>query len=100
MTITQVAEKTMLTERKKRVVTKLPGPKAQALLARDAQMLPSSYARDYPFVMDYGRGAEVWDVCATAAARSFRRTSPVDDHGKTARSAALSQSFQGRGRQR
>jgi len=45
-----------------RIITDLPGPKAQSLLARDAQVVSPSYPRDYPFVMDYGRGAEVWDV--------------------------------------
>ncbi|MBE7471508.1 MAG: acetyl ornithine aminotransferase family protein [Anaerolineae bacterium] len=45
-----------------RIITDLPGPKAKALLARDAQVVSPSYPRDYPFVMDYGRGAEVWDV--------------------------------------
>jgi 4-aminobutyrate aminotransferase len=42
--------------------TDLPGPKAKALLARDASVTSPSYPRDYPFVMDHGRGAEVWDV--------------------------------------
>jgi 4-aminobutyrate aminotransferase len=46
----------------KRIITELPGPKAQALLRRDAQVVSPSYPRDYPFVMDYGRGAQVWDV--------------------------------------
>ncbi|GAB4433221.1 MAG: acetyl ornithine aminotransferase family protein [Anaerolineae bacterium] len=45
-----------------RIITDLPGPRAQALLARDAEVVSPSYPRDYPFVMDYGRGAEVWDV--------------------------------------
>lgn len=40
----------------------VPGPVAQAVLARDATTISSSYPRDYPFVMDHGRGAEVWDV--------------------------------------
>jgi 4-aminobutyrate aminotransferase len=40
----------------------LPGPKAQALLARDRPVTCPSYPRDYPFVMARGRGAEVWDV--------------------------------------
>jgi 4-aminobutyrate aminotransferase len=40
----------------------VPGPKARALLARDAATISPSYPRDYPFVMDYGRGCEVWDV--------------------------------------
>jgi 4-aminobutyrate aminotransferase len=42
--------------------TELPGPRARALLARDAQVVSPSYPRDYPFVMSHGRGAEVWDV--------------------------------------
>ena len=40
----------------------LPGPKAQAMLARDAEVISPSYPRDYPFVMSHGRGTEVWDV--------------------------------------
>jgi len=39
-----------------------PGPKARALLARDAKVISPSYPRDYPFVMSHGRGSEVWDV--------------------------------------
>ena len=42
--------------------TPLPGPRAQALLARDRPVTTPSYPRDYPFVMARGRGAEVWDV--------------------------------------
>ncbi|HEY8053849.1 MAG: acetyl ornithine aminotransferase family protein [Steroidobacterales bacterium] len=42
--------------------TPLPGPVAQALLARDRPVTTPSYPRDYPFVMAKGRGAEVWDV--------------------------------------
>jgi 4-aminobutyrate aminotransferase len=45
-----------------RILTELPGPNARALIARDAAVVSPSYPRDYPFVMDYGRGAEVWDV--------------------------------------
>jgi 4-aminobutyrate aminotransferase len=44
------------------IKTELPGPKARALLARDAAVVSPSYPRDYPFVMSHGRGAEVWDV--------------------------------------
>ena len=60
MTALHITEKHIT--RKERIITDLPGPKAQALLARDAQVVSPSSARDYPFVMDYGRGAEVWDV--------------------------------------
>jgi 4-aminobutyrate aminotransferase len=40
----------------------VPGPQARALLARDAATISPSYPRDYPFVMDHGRGSQVWDV--------------------------------------
>ena len=40
----------------------LPGPKARALLARDAEVISPSCPREYPFVMSHGRGVEVWDV--------------------------------------
>lgn len=40
----------------------VPGPKAQTILKRDAATISPSYPRDYPFVMDRGKGTEVWDV--------------------------------------
>jgi 4-aminobutyrate aminotransferase len=40
----------------------VPGPRARALLARDARVISPSYPRDYGFVMASGRGCEVWDV--------------------------------------
>jgi 4-aminobutyrate aminotransferase len=40
----------------------VPGPNAQALIARDKKVISSSYPRGYPFVMDHGKGVEVWDV--------------------------------------
>ena len=42
--------------------TELPGPKARAVVERDARVVSPSYPRDYPFVMSHGRGVEVWDV--------------------------------------
>ncbi|TAK56567.1 MAG: acetyl ornithine aminotransferase family protein [Gammaproteobacteria bacterium] len=42
--------------------TELPGPKARAMIARDALVASPSYPRDYPFVMSHGRGTEAWDV--------------------------------------
>ncbi len=45
-----------------RIITPPPGPQAKAILERDARVLSPSYARDYGFVMDRGKGAEVWDV--------------------------------------
>lgn len=44
------------------IQTELPGPKARALIARDAAVISPSYPRDYPFAMSHGRGTEVWDV--------------------------------------
>jgi len=41
---------------------KLPGPKARALVERDHAVISPSYPRGYPFVMDHGKGSEVWDV--------------------------------------
>jgi 4-aminobutyrate aminotransferase len=41
---------------------KLPGPKARALIKRDSAVISPSYPRSYPFVMDHGKGSEVWDV--------------------------------------
>jgi 4-aminobutyrate aminotransferase len=40
----------------------LPGPKARAFLERDRSVISPSYPRSNPFVMDHGRGSEVWDV--------------------------------------
>jgi 4-aminobutyrate aminotransferase len=40
----------------------LPGPKARSILKRDQAVISASYPRDYPFVMDHGKGTEVWDV--------------------------------------
>jgi 4-aminobutyrate aminotransferase len=39
----------------------VPGPKARALIERDKKVVSSSYPRGYPFVMDHGKGVEVWD---------------------------------------
>jgi 4-aminobutyrate aminotransferase len=41
---------------------RLPGPKAKAIIERDRNVISPSYPRDYPFVMDHGKGSEVWDV--------------------------------------
>ena len=41
---------------------KLPGPKARTLIKRNSSVISPSYPRSYPFVMDHGKGSEVWDV--------------------------------------
>src|SRR5499433_3546395 len=45
-----------------RLVTALPGPKAQAIVQRDAKFMSPSFTRDYPLVAKSGRGAMVEDV--------------------------------------
>ena len=44
------------------IKTELPGPRARAMMERDAKVVAPCYPRDYGFVMDHGKGAEVWDV--------------------------------------
>ena len=44
------------------IKTALPGPKAKALIERDAKFVSPSYTRDYPFVIARGDGAVVEDV--------------------------------------
>ncbi len=41
---------------------KLPGPKARAIIERDARVVSPSYTRDYPLVIARGEGAVVEDV--------------------------------------
>ncbi len=40
----------------------VPGPNAKDILARDKAVISASYPRVAPFVMERGRGSEVWDV--------------------------------------
>jgi 4-aminobutyrate aminotransferase len=44
------------------IKTPLPGPKAKALIARDAAVVSPSYTRGYPLVIERGSGAMVQDV--------------------------------------
>ena len=44
------------------IKTPLPGPKAQAIIARDKAVVSPSYTRGYPFVIERGSGAMVEDV--------------------------------------
>lgn len=45
-----------------RIQTKLPGPRAQALLERDQRYMSPSYTRGYPLVCARGSGAVIEDV--------------------------------------
>ena len=44
------------------IITALPGPKAKALIERDAKVVTPSYTRGYPLVIDHASGATVEDV--------------------------------------
>jgi 4-aminobutyrate aminotransferase len=44
------------------IKTPLPGPRAKAIIDRDARYVSPSYTRDYPFVIARGEGALVEDV--------------------------------------
>jgi 4-aminobutyrate aminotransferase len=44
------------------IKTVLPGPKAKAVIERDARFVSPSYTRSYPLVIDRGTGATVTDV--------------------------------------
>ncbi|MBG1243985.1 acetyl ornithine aminotransferase family protein [Nostoc sp. NZL] len=45
-----------------RLVTSLPGPRAQAIVQRDRAVTSPSYTRDYPLVVSRGQGCMVEDV--------------------------------------
>jgi 4-aminobutyrate aminotransferase len=45
-----------------RLITSLPGPKAQAVVARDKRVISSSYTRSHPLVVARAEGAIVEDV--------------------------------------
>jgi len=45
-----------------RLVTALPGPKAEQIVERDAKFMSPSFTRDYPLVAKSGHGAMVEDV--------------------------------------
>src|SRR3954464_11026402 len=44
------------------IKTSLPGPKAKAIIERDASFVSPSYTRDYPFVIPRCEGGVVEDV--------------------------------------
>jgi len=44
------------------ILTSLPGPRAKALIERDANVLSPSYTRSYPLVASRGQGAIIEDV--------------------------------------
>ncbi|HET7380495.1 MAG TPA: aminotransferase class III-fold pyridoxal phosphate-dependent enzyme, partial [Gaiellales bacterium] len=52
----------MITDRRPHIATKLPGPRAAELIARDAKAMSPSFTRAYPFVMEHGEGCWATDV--------------------------------------
>ena len=54
------------------LVTALPGPRAQALIARDEAVLSPSYTRPYPLVADHAEGAMV-DGCGRQPVSRLQR---------------------------
>src|SRR5438132_619904 len=44
------------------LITSLPGPRAKAIIERDAAVLSPSYTRSYPLVAERGEGAIVEDI--------------------------------------
>ncbi|MBI3941741.1 MAG: acetyl ornithine aminotransferase family protein [Chloroflexi bacterium] len=56
MAVLTISEKAPL------LLTNLPGPKAQAHVARDRSVMSPSYTRPYPLVIDHGQDIHVWDV--------------------------------------
>jgi 4-aminobutyrate aminotransferase len=52
----------MQTELLSKRLSLIPGPRARAVVERDAHSVSQAYGRPYPFVMSHGRGSEVWDV--------------------------------------
>src|ERR1700687_329928 len=44
------------------LITSLPGPRAKAIIERDAAVLSPSYTRGYPLVVERGEGAIIEDV--------------------------------------
>lgn len=45
-----------------RIVVTPPGPKGQAIVAKDAEFTSTSYIKEYPLVVSHGRGAMIEDV--------------------------------------
>ena len=65
------------------IKTALPGPKARAVIDRDAKRVSTSYTRSYPFVMARGEGAIVEDVdgnCFLDCAAGIAVTSTGHSH--------------------
>ncbi len=56
------SKSTLETAKLPRIITSLPGPKAQAIVDRDSQFVSPSYTRTYPLAVQRGRGAMLEDA--------------------------------------
>ena len=65
--------------------TELPGPRARALVERDARVVSPSYPRDSPFVMSHGRGVEAWDVDGNRFLEDRKSTRLNSSHSRASR---------------
>jgi len=45
-----------------KIITELPGPQAQAFLAKSKQYEPQSMSDQVPLVWDHAQGCTIWDV--------------------------------------
>src|SRR3989442_8254471 len=45
-----------------KITTPPPGPRARAIIERDARVMSQNYRKDYPLVMERGRGPVVEDA--------------------------------------
>src|SRR5216110_1165543 len=45
-----------------KLVTPPPGPRARAIIERDARTMSQNYRKDYPLVVDHARGAMIVDA--------------------------------------
>jgi 4-aminobutyrate aminotransferase len=61
-TATKGSARTTATPEYPRIVTAIPGPKAQAIVERDHAWTSTSYIKEYPLVIANGKGAMVEDV--------------------------------------
>jgi 4-aminobutyrate aminotransferase len=52
----------LFSQRKPKINAPLPGPKAQAMIARDETYTSPSYTRDYPLAVERGEGCWITDV--------------------------------------
>ena len=78
-----------------RIHTPPPGPRARAVIARDARVMSQNFRKDYPLVVDRARGALVEDVDGKMrqAEGHFRRASESRPRHWRAKSASATSQY-------